>query len=476
MIADMRKKLLYQPRIYHSLDGEYFEFPEKLHFLISSSFSASDFRWAIDKLSEFFKKTGRIRWQISALDGKLPPLSVIVGSPEDKALKNICIRYGLNPQLLGEEGYCLLIDKEGIRISAYSSAGVFYAVQTLASFRDDNVLRGVFVADFPYKPFRAIHLPARGNESLPLLNRLVSEVLPVRRVNTLILQIDYAFEFKTHPEIREHNYFTRSQIRKLVHNARMHNVKVIPLLNCYGHQSWRKERIGALLRAYPEFNETPDWNIQYCANWCPSNPGVYDVVYDLIDELLEAFETNTIHLGMDEVFEFGKCPRCREMNLSPAEWFAKVVNSLYSHVCKKRNARMLMWGDRLVDGYRTPYNCMNGARNGTHHAIRMIPRDIILCDWHYHLHKTYPSVDQFERAGFDYVICGWKNIKAVNAFLKYAERYGKQHYLGVVATNWGKTLEQLHFFLENQTVHDDVRAAGECFYRLAEVAWTGFRR
>lgn len=433
----MQRKLLYQPKIYHTFDGEYFEISEQTPIWVSNSFSVRDSMWALETLSKHYFKASRTRWRILEQNADLPLGSIIVGSPDDKEIKKICMRHGLKPKMLGDEGYCLLVRKDGIRIIAYSFAGIFYAIQTLVSFINGNKIQVLFLADFPYKPFMAIHLPVRGNQSLPLMIRLVSETLPMRRVNTLILQIDYGYKFKTHPEIHVRDCFTGKQIRELVQIARRHNVKVIPLLNCYGHQSWRKERIGALLQAYPEFNETPDWNIQYCANWCPSNSKVYDVIYDLIDELLEVFETDSIHLGMDEVFEFGKCPRCRVKNLTPAEWFAKVVNTLYSHVCKKRKAKMLIWGDRLVDGYATPYNFMNGARNGTHHAIQMIPKDIVLCDWHYHLHKTYPSVDQFEKAGFDYVICGWNKIKAVNAFLRYTEMHGKRHYKGVVATNWG---------------------------------------
>lgn len=475
MIVDIRRRLLYQPKIYHALEGEYFEISEQIPLWVSNSFSVPDSMWALEVLSKQCFKTSRTRWRTLEENTNLPSRSVTVVSPNDKELTKICMRHGLKPQMLGAEGYCLFIRKDGILIIAYSSAGVFYAVQTLLSLINGNKIHGLFLADFPYKPFRVIHLPVRGSKSLPLLIRLVSETLPTRRVNTLILQIDYGYKFNTHPEIHVKNCFTERQIGALVQIARRHNVKVIPLLNCYGHQSWRKERVGALLRAYPEFNETSDWNIQYCANWCPSNTKVYDVIYDLIDELLEAFETDSIHLGMDEVFEFGKCPRCKAKNLTPSEWFAKVVNALYSHVCETRKAKMLIWGDRLVDGYRTPYNFMNGARNGTHHAIKMIPKDIVLCDWHYHLHKTYPSVDQFEKAGFDYLICGWRKIKAVNAFLRYAELHGKRHYKGVVATNWGECFEQLKYLVENRTVNDNIRTAGECFYRLAEVAWTGIK-
>lgn len=122
-------------------------------------------------------------------------------------------------------------------------------------------------ADEPAYPFRGIHLPAGNPERLPQLRRLVSEELPRRNANVFVMSIGYHFEFESRPEVREERRFTRSQIRDLVRLARRNGVRVIPLVNCYGHQSWRDERIGALLRAHPEFSETPDLSdIQYCAN------------------------------------------------------------------------------------------------------------------------------------------------------------------------------------------------------------------
>jgi hypothetical protein len=37
------------------------------------------------------------------------------------------------------------------------------------------------------------------------------------------------------------------------------------------------------------------------------------LIFDLLDELLDAFDVDAMHVGMDEVFLIGddKCPRCR---------------------------------------------------------------------------------------------------------------------------------------------------------------------
>lgn len=401
---------------------------------------------------------------------------IIVGGPQDgPELRALFQRLKAKlPQgKLGQEGYLLSVDSDGLKICAEAPSGVYYAVQTLLqllrSTSTGATTPAVEIADVPAYPFRGIYMSTCGPENLLNLKKFIRKVLPFHKVNTMVLGLGYHFLFRSHPEIQEDSAFTREQVRMLVDLCRKNNIKLIPLLNCLGHQSWRTARIGALLRAYPEFNETPGkQDLKYCYSWCPSNKRVYAVVYDLLDELIEAFDTDAIHLGMDEVFEFGECPRCR--GKTNAELFAKAVNDLYAHVTGRRKVRMMIWGDRLIDGRKTPYNDMNGARNGTHTAMRKIPKDIFLCDWHYHLHESYPSAPRFDRAGFDYVSCSYKKPDAVDAFMAYAAKYGGRHYLGHLDTNWEDTTKMLRCLLSGKT---GVLGEADAFRRGMELAWRG---
>ena len=71
------------------------------------------------------------------------------------------------------------------------------------------------------------------------------------------------------------------------------------------------------MQAHPEFDQPLDIPAGdkhvYSREWCPSNPDVNKIVFDLFDELIDAFEADALHVGMDEVFMIGskKCPRCR---------------------------------------------------------------------------------------------------------------------------------------------------------------------
>ena len=70
----------------------------------------------------------------------------------------------------------------------------------------------------------------------------------------------------------------------------------------------------------------PNSDSLYCKSYCPLHPEIHKIVFDVIDEICDAFETNAFHAGMDEVFILGdsQCVRCA--GKTKAELFAGEVN------------------------------------------------------------------------------------------------------------------------------------------------------
>lgn len=259
-------------------------------------------------------------------------------------------------------------------------------------------------------------------------------------INVLVAEIDYAYAYESHPELRGPAPIPRERISALVKACHEHNMRLIPQFQCLGHQSWAKTT-HALLARYPEFDETPgqfpDNEGIYCRSWCPQHPGVNPLIFDLFDELLDVFEADALHVGMDEVFLIASehCPRCRGGD--PAQLFAKAVNDYHAHLVGKRKVEMLMWGDRLLDAAATGYGKWEAADNGTHPAIDLIPKDIILCDWHYTRREDYPSIPFFLQKGFRVWPSGWKEVDATEALVDFAQRHAGERMLGYLCTTWG---------------------------------------
>lgn len=290
--------------------------------------------------------------------------------------------------------------------------------------------------------WRGVHLGAHNDEQVKQLADLLPKLAGVG-VNVVVLEVDYSFEFKSHPEVRSNPFLTRDGVRDLVSAAHSRGIRLIPQINCLGHQSWSKNTL-PLLAKHPEFDETPgqfpeNKNI-YCRSWCPQNPNVNKFVFSLIDELSDAFQADAFHVGMDEVFLIGSeyCPRCRGGD--PAKLFAKAVNDLHRHIVGARKLEMLMWGDRLLDAKATGNSEWEASKNGTQDAIDHIPHDIIVCDWHYGKRDTYPSLEILAQKGFRVWPSGWQPLDAAQAFSAFARKERQQQPLivGYLCTTWGK--------------------------------------
>jgi hypothetical protein len=287
--------------------------------------------------------------------------------------------------------------------------------------------------------WRGIHVLANSNSDVDALANEAPELAGLG-VNVLIVEVDYNYAYSSHPELRGPDPITFDHARTLVEECRSHGIRLIPQFQCLGHQSWGKTTFPLLAR-YPEFDETPGQfpNNEgiYCRSWCPQHPGVNRIVFRLFDELIDVFEADALHVGMDEVFLIASehCPRCRGQ--SPSRLFAKAVNDYHEYL-KKHGVEMLMWGDRLLGSKATGYGMWEASENQTHPAVDMIPRDIVLCDWHYTLREDYPSIPFFLEKGFLVLPSGWKDVDATKAFIRFSQRFmNNERLLGYLCTTWG---------------------------------------
>lgn len=323
------------------------------------------------------------------------------------------------------------------------------------------------------KRWRAVHIMAPNPDGLPLLKRAITEVLVPLGINVIVFEVNYKFEFQSHPELRMDGAISKANAQDLAALCRKHGIRLIPQFNCLGHQSWSKTTFPLLMK-YPELDETPqipkDNPGIYCRSWCPLHPKVNEIVFALMDELIDAFQADAFHVGMDEVFLIvsDQCPRCRGKN--PAEVFAKAVNDYHQHLVKKKGLEMLMWGDRLLDDAVMKYGKWEASQNGTAPAIDLIPKDIIICDWHYGLRNEYPSVPHFQQKGFRVLPSSWKDVKAALAFLEYAQRHATEKLLGHLCTTWVNGADFALALLDEDKASETARQAAQalkaCMGRL----------
>jgi len=288
--------------------------------------------------------------------------------------------------------------------------------------------------------WRGVHVPVRDDQQLARLEQELPQ-FAAAGVNVLVIEVNYNFDFKSHPELRSSSYMTKAKAREFAAAAGRLGIRVIPELDCLGHQSWAENTL-PLLAKYPQLDETPgkfpDNKGIYCRSWCPQNPEVYKIVFPLIDEIADAFQADMFHVGMDEVFIIAdkSCPLCHDED--PAKLFALCVNKLHAHITGERHMQMLMWGDRLLEAHTMGNHMYEESMNGTWPAVDMIPKDIIICDWHYDYHPNYPSVPFFLSKGFRVWPSGFRPLEATEAFSQFSleQREHNKNVIGYLATTW----------------------------------------
>ena len=299
-------------------------------------------------------------------------------------------------------------------------------------------------------PVRGFAIEASSVRGVDLFVRFIEEDLAPAGVNLLILRVDWNYAYKSHPELQDEHPLTQADVDKLVAACQKNGIRLVPQINLLGHQSWAKQT-HALLRAYPQFDETPSVKTEnysgwpnedglYCKSYCPLHPDVHKVVFDVVDEICEAFHADAFHAGMDEVFYIGmdECPRCKGKDRS--ELFAGEVNTIRDHLAEK-GIQLMIWGDRLLDGKTTGLGEWEASYNDTWRAIDRIPKDVLICDWHYE--RADLSAVYFAMKGLPVVSCGYRDpaisVQQVQDMIKFrsqAPEEMKVNLCGYVHTIW----------------------------------------
>ena len=358
----------------------------------------------------------------------------------------------------------------------YKMASLFFGLWIISSVHAQTNLDKIL-------PIRGLAIAAPSSNQMSSFLQFIQTELAPRKVNTLILRVDYNFQYTTHPELRDRQALSFDQVKSLVNVCKTNHIRIIPQINLLGHQSWASRTLN-LLSVYPDFDETPwvkmpekySWpnpDKLYCKSYCPLHPKVHEVVFALVNEICDVFEADAFHAGMDEVFYIGenKCPRCSGKD--KAELFAGEVKTIRDFLNQK-GRKLWIWGDRLIDGKTTGIGEWEASLNGTYKAIDMIPKDVLICDWHYE--RADQTAVYFAMKGFQVVTCPWRNPKnailQVQDMIKFRERSTsamKDRFAGIVQTAWSSTAafqKELETASKATDAPKNENTSGNCFLKM----------
>lgn len=235
------------------------------------------------------------------------------------------------------EGYRLRIATERVQITARDAAGLWYGFQTLLHLRRESggAIPSGDIRDWPAVAHRGIHLDLKGCQ--PRFPRLleICRMLSSYKINTILLEIEDKYRFKSAPDIGIDSAYTFKEMRQLSRLCADMFIQVIPKLQCLGHVDYILKH-----RRYRRLREN-----KHPYQFCPRNPAGFALWKGMAVELMDVFrEHDAFHLGADETSHLGECPICRRH--SRAECYIHRVGQCLDLI-ESRKKRAMMWDDIL---------------------------------------------------------------------------------------------------------------------------------
>ena len=339
---------------------------------------------------------------------------------------------------LGPEGYDLLVTPESVVIRGATPTGVFWGTQSLlqmvtlqligknaASRKEVIDLPAVQIIDRPRFAWRGLMIDcSRTFLTVEHLRRLV-DTCALYKLNVLQLHLTddqgWRLEIRKHPRLTEvgarfdprfpgeiSGYYTQREIRELVQYAAQRCVTLVPEIEMPGHCL-------SLLAAYPELACRGDRDKYVIAPYlfmsdgspdkepatpygalCVGNEKTFRVVEDVLEEVIDLFPSEYIHIGGDECAKgfWQACPKCQARMKTEG---LKDEEELQSYFIKRvekmilaRGRKLVGW-DEILEGGLPPravvmsWRGMDGgiAAAGMGHPVVMSPKSHIYFDYCY---------------------------------------------------------------------------------------------
>ena len=280
---------------------------------------------------------------------------------------------------------------------------------------------------------------ARQKENLPYIKSYIDFAAKCG-YNALLAYLENAVRTDDTQYFDKEQTYSAQEIREIVIYAKEKGIEVIPALENLGHldKFFVYPQLESLSECEDETMEGRGFSpLKRGACGCSQNPKLYEFFDKYIEDVCSLFDSNYVHIGLDEPFDFAVCPRCRtaiEKGKSKADLFYEHVMHSYA-LLRKIGKRMMMWDDffEYAD------------------IVKKLPRDIIFCNWNYMYVENEPSGHwtnrvkrdwfyYYDSLGFDYMFCtyahGASSTYNVNTFTDYAKKYKP---IGVLMTAWEKS-------------------------------------
>ena len=360
------------------------------------------------------------------------------------------------PEYAREEAYLLTVTSKGYRVEANTETGYFNALQTLKQMEGCGT-----VYDYPRFQYRGFMLDiSRHFRDKDFIIKQM-EALASLKINRLHLHLTddagWRLQIDRYPKLTSEaawrvgatwrewvnggsqyskegapdasgGYLTKADVKEILAAAERLHITVIPEIEMPGHSR-------EVVSAYPEVGCK-----EGSRELCPGKEATFTLLEGILDEVMELFPSEYIHIGGDEAGkqDWRTCPDCQAR--MKAEGLSS-VEELQSYLIKRierylnAHSRQLLGWDEILEGGLSP-NATVMSWRGTQGGLEAIRQDhdVVMTPGNYCYLDKVQDCPLTEPEGFG----GYLPLDVVHSYDPLAEvPTGKEyHLLGVQGNLW----------------------------------------
>lgn len=378
-----------------------------------------------------------------------------------------------NKNIKGEEAYTININNKNIKISGFTSAGVFYGVQTLRkslpicnATNNPIVLPAAEIKDAPRFKYRGMMLDcSRHFFSIDFIKKFI-DLIALHNMNTFHWHLNddqgWRIEIKKYPKLVEigsvrtgtvmgrnsdvddsikyGGYYTQEQCREIVEYARQRHITVIPEIDMPGHMK-------AVLASYPNLGCTGgpykvghNWGVYYDV-LCIGNEDTFKFVEGVLDEIIDIFPSRYIHIGGDETptKRWNECSKCKKIMQKEGLAINKLQAYFTNRIEKYLNSkgRSIIGWDEILDGdinKSATIMSWRGIEPGEKGA--KMGHDVIMSPTSYCYFDYAQTKEQYSEPLTQVHALDVEQVYSLDPAPKTMSEESKKHILGVQANLW----------------------------------------
>lgn len=389
------------------------------------------------------------------------------------------------------EGYRIDINPQKIEVSAASEAGVFYAVQTLKQMISDNTIACGTIIDEPAYPYRGLLFDvSRHFRSVDFIKKQL-DVMALLKLNRLHFHIcdsvGWRLELDSHPELVSTSsfrkelgyykpstfvgvpegyapgtvwnkpgcyggYYSKAQIRELVKYADSLHIVIIPEIELPGHSGELHVSHSELFCHHSSSTEE---------SVCPGNELTYLFYQEVLDEVIELFPSEYIHIGGDEASKssWRDCPACqkrmKDEKLSDVNELQSYMIGRITEYLASKGRKAIGWDEIMEGGNRndTAVMCWHENEKGIEAADA--GHEVVMCPYEYFYLDKYQNAFNHE----PYAVTGYNTLENVFSYKMPVSA----NIIGVQGNLWSEYIildEQYEYMLYPRA------------FAVAEIGWT----